>query len=196
MALGGLAVLAMLVIGIPSLVRVPTGAMARTILPGDRLVVGSQAGRVERGRIIVFRYPVNPSERYVKRVVALAGETVQLVGTEVLVDGRPLPERRVFARAGDEGVPGAEIRAEGAGAYTVYYEEGAARDLTVFGAEYGVGEAYTVPAGHCFVLGDNRDNSLDSRYWGPVPLENVVGEALFIYASNLPNDTRLFKRLR
>ena len=189
-------VMALLVIGLPSLVVVPTGAMARTILPGDRIVVSSGVDSLERGDIIVFRYPLDPRERYVKRVVALEGETVQLVGTEVLINGRPMTERRVFARSGHDGLPGADVRVEGTGEYTVYYEDGAEREGTLFGPEYGAEAVYTVPAGYCFVLGDNRDNSMDSRYWGPVPVQNIVGEALFIYASQVPDDTRLFKRLR
>jgi len=194
-ALIGLALIIVFVVGIPTLVIVPTGAMARTILPGDRLVVGSK-GRVERGHIIMFRYPRDPRERYIKRVIALPGETVQVIGTQVLINGVPLQERRVFAQTGSQGLPEKEVRTEGTGSYTVYYEEGMDRDMIVAGTMYGVEKSYTVPPGNYFVMGDNRDNSADSRYWGPVPQENILGKPLFIYDSDSPDDSRLFKRLQ
>jgi signal peptidase I len=191
----GLVLITAFLVGIPTLVIVPTGAMARTILPGDRLVIGSR-GQVERGHIIMFRYPVNPRERYIKRVIALPGETVQIVGAQVLVNGVPLQERRVFALTGPQGLPEKEVRSEGTGSYTVYYEEGMDRDVIPAGTMYGVEKPYTVPPGNYFVMGDNRDNSADSRYWGAVPQENILGKPLFIYDSASPDDSRLFKRLQ
>lgn len=191
-----LSLVAIFVVGIPSFVKVPTGAMARTILPGDHLAISSGVDQVKRGDIIVFRYPVDPEVHYIKRVIALPGETVQVTGSQVLINGNPLPERRLFTPADPDGIPAAEGRVEGNGTYTVYYEEGMDRTEIPGISMFAVEKPYIVPAGNYFVLGDNRDNSADSRYWGPVPQGSIIGKALFIYYSDIPDDTRLYKRLQ
>src|SRR5436853_7262079 len=80
------------------MVRVPTGAMANTIVPGDCLVVKRLFGEVKRGDIIIFRYPSQPTIQYVSRVVGLPGETIQVRDTLVYINDREIPENRVFVK--------------------------------------------------------------------------------------------------
>mgnify|MGYP002336444752 CR=1 FL=1 len=156
---------------------------------------------IRRGDIIVFKYPENPEENYVKRVIGLPGDEVRVKGTKVLINGRELPENKVFALSSmdlkaDLQPDGPMRQAEGA-AYTVYYTQTTEADDAVEDKEtsfdglyhggersrYGTEAPYVVPQDAYFCLGDNRDNSLDSRFWGPVPRENVVGRAMFVYWS-------------
>ena len=133
---------------------IPTGSMEPTLQVGDRILVAKFAYRfrdVRRGDVIVFRYPLASSKDFVKRVVALAGETVELREGLVLIDGRPLSERYPTPLGGGD------------------------RACT---STYG---PQRVPEGHLFVLGDNRCNSEDSRFFGFVPERNVIGRALVIY---------------
>ncbi|MEW6734601.1 MAG: signal peptidase I [Acidobacteriota bacterium] len=194
-------------------VKVPTGSMLNTILVGDHLLVnkfifgkdGMMIDKImphrpiRRGDIIVFKYPRDPDTNYVKRVIGLPGETIEVKGTRVYVNGQELPEQRVIAEQHrtptdivDNDAPldilNAEEPVEGA-SYKVYYSEGSEesdfdpvqKQLT--GQEFAVGKPFTLPANEYFVMGDNRDNSQDSRYWGTVPRDNVVGRALMVYWS-------------
>ena len=171
--------------------QIPSESMENTLLIGDYLLVdklryGSGSGiedrllpyrPIQRGDIIVFRYPVNPAEHFVKRVIALPGDRVHLLNRRVYVNGvaakepyvhysSPVPDtfRDDFPRL-NLPVPGLE------GTWWLQMkklvEDG---DLII-------------PEGYYFVLGDNRDESLDSRYWGFVPRENIVGRPLLIYWS-------------
>lgn len=133
---------------------IPSGSMEPTLQIGDRILVGKfsyRFGDVDRGDVIVFHYPLNPGKDFVKRVVARAGETVELRDGAVLIDGSPISETYPTALAGGE------------------------RACT---SNYG---PQKIPEGQLFVLGDNRCNSEDSRFFGFVPEENVVGKALVIY---------------
>lgn len=133
---------------------IPSGSMEPTLQVDDRILVGKfsyRLGKIERGDVIVFHYPLNPGKDFVKRVVALAGETVELREGVVLIDGAPIEELYPTALAGGD------------------------RACT---SNYG---PQKIPGGQLFVLGDNRCNSEDSRFFGFVPLQNVVGKALFVY---------------
>ncbi|HEU5299889.1 MAG TPA: signal peptidase I [bacterium] len=133
---------------------IPSGSMEPTLQVDDRILVGKfsyRLGKIERGDVIVFHYPLNPGKDFVKRVVALAGETVELREGVVLIDGTPIEELYPTALAGGD------------------------RACT---SNYG---PQKIPEGQLFVLGDNRCNSEDSRFFGFVPLQNVVGKALFVY---------------
>ena len=167
---------------------------------------------IRRGDIIVFKYPgkyrspqfINNPEvddtrednqpfktNYVKRVVGLPGDLLEERDGRVLVNGEPLDERRATAVSPGRALPpghplnDAPLRlldsppASGSGAYTTFYspERVAAPDGTF------QGETFRVPEGHYFVMGDNRDNSLDSRFWGYVPRDLVIGRAMFVYWS-------------
>jgi len=201
-------------------VKVPTGSMQNTIVVGDHLLVNKfifapgprfpvlPQREINRGDIIVFKYPGNPfapdrdrqednipyKVNYVKRVIGLPGDTVEVKGLRVLVNGQPLPEHVIVARNVNEKAPLEIIEdtpRQGNELYDVYYfpeTVGAARqgqDVTASrDFNFAVnGKAAKVPANSYFVMGDDRDNSLDSRAWGFVPRELVIGRAMFVYWS-------------
>lgn len=133
---------------------IPSGSMEPTLQIGDRMLVSKLSYRlsaIHRGDVIVFHYPLNPGKDFVKRGVGLGGETVELRDGVVLINNTPIKELYPTALAGSD------------------------RSCT---SNYG---PQKVPAGQLFVLGDNRCNSEDSRFFGFVPRDNVVGKALFIY---------------
>lgn len=166
----------------PYNVGVPTASMEPTIRRGERLLMNSIVGDIRRGDIVMFRYPSDPAVIYIQRAVAVGGDLVQLRGAEVLVNGEPLRERRAFVVHGEYGEARQEVGREGEGDYTVHYVEATRGGQEPAGGDYGAREPYRVPEGHLFVLGDNRDYSEDSRYWGPVPAGNVIGRPMFVYA--------------
>ena len=130
--------------------------MAPTLSPGDRVIVDrTRSGRAEAGELIAYRYPANTRLSYVHRCVAVGGQTIEIRDRVVMVDGRALEEP--FVTHTD-----AHMREGG---------EDPRDNLP----------AFTVPEGQVFVMGDNRDNSNDSRYWGPVPARNVLGRVYKIY---------------
>src|ERR1700704_1830019 len=170
--------------------QIPSESMENTLLIGDYLLVdklrygGSTLWdnilpyrAVHRGDIVVFHYPVHPSEHFVKRVVGIPGDRVHLVKGRVYVNGAPLTEPYVRYSSLT---------------HDVFRDEFPRTDIPVPGLEGGWwlqmrklvedGELI-IPEGHYFVLGDNRDESLDSRYWGFVPRENIIGRPLLIYWS-------------
>ena len=174
--------------------RVPTGSMANTIIPGDRVVIQKSFGQIERGSIVLFQYPDNPEvadnlgysppkgERYLGRVVGLPGETIQLRGNIIYINDRPLDEVRVIAEDTGGVDPLIEISTEGKGPYRVFYAE--VRDPEYKAPGYfGTNVPFQIPKDSFFLLGDNRDNSEDSRYRGPVPRELIWGVASIIYYS-------------
>ena len=191
-------------------VEVPTGSMLNTILVGDHLLVNRELfgsprwlapplpyRDIRRGDVVVFRHPTDPESLWVKRVVGLPGETVEVYGTRVYVNGKELPENKALVKdtttEGPMAIEGELRRVDGA-TYTVYYNQlrdlGDADDSTlgtlasVDRGTFGVGKPFTIPEGQYFCMGDNRDNSEDSRFWGTVPRENVVGRAMFVYWSS------------
>lgn len=163
--------------------KIPTGSMESNLLIGDHLLVnkfiyGIHSGfwskflaykDLERGDVIVFKYPNNPEVAYVKRLIGKPGDTIEMFGRTVHVNGQPIKED-----------------------YVQYIDPGSIYE------HYG---PYHVPEDHYFAMGDNRDNSQDSRFWGFVPRENIIGKALVIYWSyETPRDeylqTSLGDRLR
>lgn len=128
---------------------IPSGSMVPTLLEGDRIIVSKITYRIwapQRGDIVVFKYPRDPSRDYVKRLIGLGGETVALKNNRLYINGQVVPENYL--------PPGIQF------------------------ADYG---PVRVPEGHYLVLGDNRNVSEDSRYWGPLPEKNVIGKALLVY---------------
>ncbi len=157
----------------------PTGSMESNLLIGDHLLVnkfvyGMHSGILEkllpykdlkRGDVIVFKYPQNPEVAYVKRLIGLPGETVEVNGRTVFINGKPLTEK-----------------------YTQYIDPGSV---------YERWPPTIVPPGQYFAMGDNRDNSQDSRYWGCVPRDHIIGKALVIYWSfETPRDEYLQTSLK
>ncbi len=132
--------------------RIPAGSMEPTIKVGDMILANVYAYRSEtprRGDVIVFNFPRDPKQQYIKRVVGLPGETVKIEGSQVYINGRKLEEPFV-QHMGSRTRPDNE---------------------------------WTVPDGNLFVLGDNRDNSADSRYWGFIATDSVVGRATYVWYS-------------
>lgn len=195
-------------------VKVPTGSMQNTITIGDHLLVNKfifapgqslpflPQREIRRGDIIVFKYPGNPynPERddrpdnkpiltnYVKRVIGLPGDRIQLDGRNVLVNGQVLPEHRIDAIDHNRKDPLEIVNTpprKPNESYDVYYRPGADdKDYTydIF-TNAGDGKEVVVPENRYFVMGDNRDNSEDSRFWGFVPRDLVIGRAMFVYWS-------------
>jgi signal peptidase I len=157
--------------------KIPTGSMEPNLLIGDHLLVNKfifgpapmplertvlPVKNLHRGDIIVFKHPKDPERDLIKRLVGLPGETLELRQKQVYINGMKLDEP-----------------------YAHFMDEPSA--LSIDGdprVRYG---PVTVPAGQFFVMGDNRDNSEDSRYWGFLPRENIKGKALIIYWSYDPD---------
>jgi signal peptidase I len=154
---------------------IPSGSMEDTLLVGDYILVnkflyGAEIPFVDwrmpglrdprRGDIIVFKYPQDEKRDFIKRIVGVPGEQIQIRGAQVFVGGRALEEPYVK--------PGSQMLGHTAGAYCPY--------------AYGC-EATVVPPDSYFVMGDNRDNSQDSRYWGFVRRDKIKGKAFLIYWS-------------
>lgn len=201
-------------------VKVPTGSMQNTITVGDHLLVNKflfapgprfpllPQRDIRRGDIIVFKYPGNPNNpardqqednipfkvNYVKRVIGLPGDSVEVKGLQVLVNGQPLPEHVIVARNVNEKAPLEIIEDTPPTAtdkYNVYYFEDTVDDAR-HGERTNVspdfhyavnGKPAIVPPNSYFVMGDDRDNSLDSRAWGFVPRDLIIGRAMFVYWS-------------
>jgi signal peptidase I len=188
-------------------VAVPTGSMQNTINIGDHLFVNKfifgkptpVLGRllptreIRRGDIIVFKLPRDPKTNYVKRVIGLPGDVVQVKGHRVFVNGQELPEERALVKGLGDPDPEPEltvarVEPKPPGAwYRVFYDENGFSDGEDFeinhGMKFGVAEPAKVPEGEYFVMGDSRDNSQDSRYWGFVPRENIFARALYVHLS-------------
>jgi signal peptidase I len=148
--------------------KIPSGSMIPTLLIGDHILVNKfgygvknplngatwvAVGDPQRHDVIVFKYPQNPSQDFIKRVVGVAGDRVEIVEKKVFVNGELLVEPNAVNMDPE-------------------YKE--ARDKM---------EPITVPPGSVFVLGDNRDNSHDGRFWGFVDLKDVRGKAFMLYWS-------------
>ncbi len=182
--------------------EVPSASMENTVYVGDRFLINKfifapgpatpflPQREIRRGDIVVFKYPAEsvPSENivqhktlFIKRVVALPGETIEVRGADVFVNGKALPEYRVKVldrQLGNDKAPlrRLEFPPRGADApYTVYYSPTPSPAGT-----YGVSRPYRIPDDSYFMMGDNRDNSADSRVWGPVRRDLIVGRAMFI----------------
>jgi signal peptidase I len=169
--------------------QIPSPSMENTLLVGDYLLVnklcfgGGGLGdyfmpyrQVRRGDIVVFHYPVDPTQHFVKRVIGVPGDRVRLVNKQVLVNGLPLKEPYArFSRPADDvfrdNFPRLDVMSGPTPEWWLQL-----RKLVEDGQ-------LIVPEGHYFVMGDNRDNSYDSRYWGFVPEANIIGRPLVIYWS-------------
>jgi signal peptidase I len=158
--------------------QIPTGSMEPTLLVGDFLLVNKLAyvrpvlplegvllphKAIARKDIVVFKYPKDLTKDFVKRVIALEGEKVEIKDKQVFVNDKPIDEP--YKVHGD-----AQVFSKN----NVYNYDDIIRD------NYG---PVIVPPGHCFVMGDNRDNSQDSRYWGFLALDNIKGRPWVIYFS-------------
>jgi signal peptidase I len=187
--------------------KIPSGSMIPTLLVGDLILVNKyhygvrlpvinkkiiDNNPVQRGDVMVFRYPVDPRQDYIKRVVGLPGDEVSFINQKLSVNGQEMPltaqgdffeadslryepqfseklgavEHRVLVNPKRQAYYGADPKAFPMAQNCRYNAEGV---------------VCKVPPGHYFMMGDNRDNSQDSRYWGFVPDENIVGKAFFVW---------------
>lgn len=151
--------------------KIPSGSMLPTLEIGDHLLVNKflygiripfvgkrvmQVFQPEHDDVIVFVYPEDRSKDYIKRVKALPGETIEVRNKVVYVDGKKIEDPHA------------------------YYARGVGRGPALNGDNFG---PFTVPEGQVFVMGDNRDHSYDSRFWGTVPIDDILGKAFILYWS-------------
>lgn len=172
--------------------RIPSNSMMPTLLTGDFILVNKynygirlpvldekivSIGAPARGDVVVFRYPEDPATPFIKRVVGLPGDEIGYYNKTVYVNGKPMPQEEIGIYTGEgpgAGMTGASHRRE--------LLDDRPHDILVQSSSYpSPGGKLKVPEGHYFVLGDNRDNSRDSRYWGTVPDENLIGRAFGIW---------------
>jgi len=171
--------------------QIPSESMENTLLVGDYLLVNKLCyggkefslmpyQKIARGDVIVFHYPGDPTQHFVKRVIGVPGDRLRLVSKKVWINGKPLDEPYVhFLEPPNnlfrDNFPRLDVPAQGLeGKWWLEM-----RKLVEDGQ-------LIVPEGHYFVMGDNRDDSQDSRYWGFVPRENIIGRPLLIYWSVKP----------
>ncbi len=168
--------------------RIPSGSMIPTLLVGDFILVKKyeyglrvpltnkliyENNYPNRGDVIVFQYPENTKINYIKRVVGVPGDKVQYINKSLLINGKPLKLKKVD----DYEFSNINLSNE-----TVYIEDnGNKQYLILNNSDRGIGFEFNVPDDSYFVLGDNRDNSNDSRYWGTVHKNNLIGEAFMIW---------------
>jgi signal peptidase I len=186
--------------------KIPSSSMVPTLLVGDFILVNKFTYGIrlpvwnkkviplhdpQRGDVMVFRYPEDPSLDYIKRVVGVPGDRIEYRNKRLTINGNPVPEKQVddylskermqFSRRFVETLNGVE--------HQILIEDDAPALMAPSrsfphsaNCNYNTsGLACTVPPGHYFMMGDNRDNSSDSRVWGFVPDENIVGKAFFIW---------------
>jgi len=182
LALGGLTVAGALVrTFIVEAFRVPAASMIPTIEDGDHIFVRKLPYKPRRGDVVVFVYPADESKDFVKRIVALGGDTIRIIDGVIHLNGTPIARERlnIACRYTDSEEPGERA--------CVLYRE------TIDGHRFRAiedeghagwsGPAYRVPEGHVFVLGDNRHNSFDSRFFGSIPASKIKGPATTVWYS-------------
>ncbi|MDH5483890.1 MAG: signal peptidase I [Gammaproteobacteria bacterium] len=168
--------------------RIPSGSMIPSLYIGDFILVNKFSYGIrmpvfntkmvaiddpQRGDVVVFRYPRDPSIDYIKRVIGLPGDHIAYYNKVLYLNGKPVKRNFTAAYEG----PGEENRAN------QYVEDldGIKHDILLIPGRPGLDAEYIVPEGHYFMMGDNRDNSNDSRYWGVVPDKYLVGKAFMIW---------------
>lgn len=182
--------------------RIPSESMVPTLLKGDFILVNkfayglrlpvlntriAGAGHPERGDVVVFRYPLEPTVAYIKRVVGLPGDRLEYRDKQLFINGQPAVQQPL-AGAADPGyrrfeeqlgtvAHASQVQVEGRWGMGMLWSGLQARREV----DGGIVWHYQVPSGHYFMMGDNRDNSSDSRVWGPLPEENLIGKAFFIW---------------
>lgn len=173
--------------------RIPSGSMMPTLLIGDFILVNKftygirlpvlgtkliDMDEPKRGDIVVFKFPQDPSVDYIKRIVGLPGDRIAYYNKTLYVNGQAIRQTRLgeFVGVGQgASMTGAALLNEDL--------TGVSHDILIRDGQPSVQGEFQVPAGQYFVMGDNRDNSNDSRYWGTVPEANLVGKAFLIWMS-------------
>lgn len=160
--------------------KIPSASMAPNILPGDYLLLNKAVYKTQapqRGEVVIFVYPDDRHIYYIKRIVALPGETVEMKNGHVIINDQPLTYKAIKTpiQTATGQIPSAVALIERN--REVQYHILAQNDDKTGGNMVKM----TVPHGHCFILGDNRSDSKDSRHFGPVPLADVLGRVDYIY---------------
>jgi len=186
--------------------RIPSGSMLPTLQSGDLILVNKftyglrlpvvdtkviPIGQPQRGDVMVFRYPVDPSVDYIKRVVGLPGDQVAYLDKKLYINGKEVPRKAdgQYFEPDRVAYTAQFIESLGDKPHKILLDERRSQDIGPISSfpyrekcEYlRNGMRCTVPDGVYFMMGDNRDNSLDSRFWGFVPEANIVGKAFFIW---------------
>jgi len=173
--------------------RIPSGSMMPGLLPGDFILVNKytyglrfpvinqkmiDVGSPRHGDVMVFRFPGDPSINYIKRVIGLPGDRIVYRDKQLMINGQPIPQMPMgdysYTESGDRLIF-AHLQQE--------QIDGVNHEILLSAGESGGVLEFTVPEGQYFVMGDNRDRSNDSRYWGTVPEANIVGRAFLIWFS-------------
>jgi signal peptidase I len=168
---------------------IPTGSMEDTLMIGDHLLVDKLAyapagpvskyllpyTEVKRGDIIVFRYPMKISDTYVKRAIGIPGDRIRIINKELYLNGVKMHEPYTYHKTDYI----SDYRDNFPGSPDLNVEQGA-YDMLM---NHVINGEVVVPPNHYFAMGDNRDNSSDSRFWGFVPRENIIGKPLIVYWS-------------
>jgi len=173
--------------------KIPSGSMIPTLLIGDFIVVNKFAyglrlpvlnrkvvsiGEPERGDVVVFRYPVDPKVNFIKRMVGLPGDTITYRDKQLFINGEAL------STVAQGRYASSDIKCDTPRADAMLMEEklgDANHDILIHENSAGRNQQWVVPEGHYFVMGDNRDRSNDSREWGFVPDDNLMGRAVGIW---------------
>lgn len=173
--------------------RIPSGSMLPSLHIGDFILVNKfkygirlpvintkiiDLAHPERGDVLVFRFPNDPSINYIKRVIGLPGDVVKYQGKKLYVNGQLMEQQPVNEYLFDE-------RSDRMMVVNRFVENlgDVKHDILIDPGSRAINNTWTVPDGHYFVMGDNRDQSNDSRIWGFVPEQNIVGRAFFIWLS-------------
>ena len=195
--------------------KIPSGSMIPTLLVGDLILVNKyhygirlpvlnrkiiEVADPKRGDVMVFRYPLDPSVDYIKRVIGVPGDEVAYLNKRLTINGQPVPEQPLPDFYDDDSLRYMQQLKEDISGVShnilndkthppgvMPFESFPNKENCRYSAE---GVTCKVPAGHYFMMGDNRDNSQDSRYWGFVPDENIVGKAFFVWM-NFSNPRRI-----
>ncbi len=171
--------------------RIPSGSMIPTLLVGDFILVNKfsygvrlpvlntkfiEVSKPKSGDVAVFRFPGDPSLDYIKRVIGVPGDHIRYVNKSLFINGKPAKLEKIGAfQPPDSKLPAQNLLELKEDLQGVEHRALVSLDKRIINGEW------VVPAGHYFVMGDNRDNSNDSRYWGFVPEENLVGKAMIIW---------------
>lgn len=187
--------------------RIPSGSMIPTLMIGDFILVNkfsygfkvpfvhwfsdpiyiSEPSEPKRGDVIVFKYPLDPDVNFIKRVIAVPGDSVKIVDKLVYINGEPTQRVDI-----SETKEGKEVSDDMDDSYknedfTLYLAKSGDQNHYVqinnYNSAHPDKEEFTIPDGKFFVMGDNRDHSADSRRWGLVPFENIKGKAMFVWFS-------------
>lgn len=159
--------------------NIPSGSMEPTLLVGDFILVNKLVYTLtepKRGDIVVFKSPTNPKLDYIKRIIGMPGDHIYINGQHIFINGKRI-ETRSLRSEDYNGMTRIILQETLPDGFT--YQSAYIQEASLIRPSFNA----TVPPGHYFVMGDNRDNSEDSRYWGFLPRENIVGKAFIVYFS-------------